>query len=121
MHGSVHLFVPRHGRRRLGDHGKSMLTATLYPSLSHPGKDGYQVLLGSCNELVSDFVAHEFACEPEVHPAATAKHMADVLGMNLVFVDSMFCDTVTCDTWWDLCYYKASETTRASLARVILG
>jgi hypothetical protein len=119
VHGRVHVFVAPHDKRSL-DADKLLLTATVFPSISRPCLDGYQVLLASCNVLFSDHVVREYACEPEVHALTTAKHMADVMGINMVVVENMYCDTYTNDVWYDLNYYKAHEATRVSVARALL-
>ena len=106
---------------------KLYLTATMYPSLSKPGKDGFQVLLGSSNPVVSVFILHELVPDiktlrTEIQPIILAKHLSDVSGLGLAVVDTIYCDVTTSDVWWDVYHYvpDAKSSIRCAQPRLFL-
>jgi hypothetical protein len=120
VHAPVHVFSNEHDRLDLSS-DKRHLTATVFKSLSRqtPG-DGYQVLVASANPLLSAHVEAEHDGRMEIVPLAAAKHMAELMGMGLVVLESVHCDTLTRDTWWELFYYTPRASTRDALGREIL-
>ena len=119
VHSPVHMFYARPDRRGALV-AKKIVSATLYPSFSHPGINSYQVIVASANELVSRSIEEEYGNEADVQPITVAKHLAEVVGMELVVIDKVFCDTGSCDVIYDLHYFQAPPTIRDVIGRLLL-
>ena len=121
VHTPVHVFATPHDRRTLSS-PKRHLSTTLYPSLAKPGVDGYQMLIASSNDVVSEYIelVGGQGCSAEVVPLATAKHMADMMGVGLAVASSVYCDRTTGDVWYDLYTYQPEPAWRDAKSRELL-
>jgi hypothetical protein len=124
VHRQVHVFVHEGHEPRDLRAPKRHLTATMYDSLSRaqqrrPGA-GYQVLVACDNEALSAHVEAEHGARAEVVPIATAKHMAELLGVGLAVLDGAHCDVATAELWWELYHFVPRADARDALARSIL-
>lgn len=117
---NVHMFVANRKISEL-EGAKQFATATVYPSLTHTNRNGYQTLLACKNELVTEAIRHELPqCTVELQPLTVAKHLADTMGIALIVVNTNYCDTATNETWWDLYYYEPQPALRTSISRSLL-
>ena len=120
VHAPVHLFANDHDHRSLSC-TKRHLTATVYESFAKQ-QDGsrYQVLLASSNSLLSSMIETEHGARSEVMPISGAKHLAQLMGIGLVVLDSAQCDVRTYNTWWDLYFFMPDISARSLVARELL-
>lgn len=102
-------------------------TATIYPSLSRPGAEGFQVLLCSSNEAMSRYIVEEAAIRSGVklavqaQPIAVARFVADLTGVGIAVADNAYCELGRGgEICWDLYHCEPSPALRERDALRIL-
>jgi hypothetical protein len=83
------------------DGGKLYFTVPL----SRSQNDSQNVLITTSNPIIASYISEENGCEVESQPITIAKHLGEILQMDVVHLIGMSCDRHTCEVEWDVYYY----------------
>lgn len=103
VHMPVHMFVRT--QKKL----KHYLTMPYHQSKS----DKYNVLVTSSNSCISHHIMKKTRTKLESSPITVAKHLGEVMQLDVVVLINTYCDIKTKQQAWDLYYYKPTCPTVA--------
>ncbi len=73
-------------------------------------KNAYNVLVASDNTTITDALCHLYDINVEFQPLTVAKHLGEVMQMDVVVLLNTYCELKTKEQAWDLHYYKFPGT-----------
>lgn len=119
VHMPVHLFVARPYNNASLACCKQYITANISSRLNNG--EGYQALVACQNEVLSECLSKDANCELDQQPLTVAKHLAEVLGMPLIVLETCYCEIKTKQVEWQLHFYQPPGSTRHAMARQMLN
>ena len=88
--------------------------------LSLPYSNTHNVLVTSDNKTITSALCHIYNVHTEFQPITVAKHLGEVMQMDVVVLLNTYCELSTKKQAWDLHYYKCPGTS-TQIARIMLN
>lgn len=67
--------------------------------------DSKHVLITTTNPMIEAYLRQEHNCRTEEQPFTVAKHLGEVMQLDVVNLITLSCDRFTCEMEWDVFYY----------------
>ena len=83
-------------------------------------KTAHNVLVASDNTTITDALCHIYDINVEFQPFTVAKHLGEVMQMDVVVLLNTYCELATMEQAWDLHYYTCPGTP-TQIARSMLN
>ncbi len=77
------------------------------------------VLVTSCNPLVSKYLQQEYNCTVEEFPITIPKHVSEIIQADLVNIIGMSCDRITAEIEWECQYYVPPAMSIQSARKIL--